>query len=69
MQLMEYIRTLESCLGREAKLHLMPMQPGDVAATFADTAALAQDVGYAPATPVQEGVAKFVEWYRDFYGV
>ena len=47
----------------------MPMQPGDVAATFADTAALAQDVGYAPATPVQEGVAKFVEWYRDFYGV
>jgi UDP-glucuronate 4-epimerase len=45
----------------------MPMQPGDVAATFADTAALARDVGYEPSTPVRIGVARFVDWYRQFY--
>lgn len=69
LQLMEFIRTLETCLGRSAVLNRMPMQPGDVAATFADTTALARDVGYEPATSVEVGVAKFVEWYREFYGV
>lgn len=69
MQLMDYIRTLESCLGRKAKLNKLPMQPGDVAATFADTSALARDCGYIPSTPIETGVARFVEWYRDFYKI
>ncbi len=69
LQLMEFVRTLETCLGRSAVLNRLPMQPGDVAATFADTTALARDVGYEPSTSVQVGVARFVEWYREFYGV
>lgn len=69
VQLMDYIRTLEKELGRTAELNLMPMQPGDVSATFADTSALEADVGYAPSTSVDVGVAAFVKWYRSFYGV
>lgn len=67
--LMAYIRTLEQCLGTPATLNLLPMQPGDVPATAADTSALRAWVGYAPATPVSEGVARFVTWYRDHFGV
>lgn len=67
--LMDYIRTLESCLGRSARLNLLPMQPGDVPATAADTSALKRAVGYAPSTPVSVGVARFVEWYRDHFQV
>lgn len=66
--LMEYIHTLESCLGRTAQLNLLPMQPGDVPATAADTSALKTAVGYAPSTPVSVGVTRFVEWYRDYFG-
>lgn len=69
VDLMDYIRTLEAKLGRKAELDLLPMQPGDVAATFADTTALEQDVGYRPATPVDVGVGRFVDWYRDYFGV
>jgi UDP-glucuronate 4-epimerase len=65
--LMEYIRTLEHCLGKTATLNLLPMQPGDVPATAADTSALRAWVGYAPNTPVSEGVARFVDWYRDYF--
>ncbi len=67
--LMDYIHTLENCLGRNAELNLLPMQPGDVPATAADTSALKAAVGYAPSTPVSVGVARFVEWYRDYFGV
>ncbi len=67
--LMEYIRTLERCLGKTAALNLLPMQPGDVPATAADTSALRAWVGYAPGTPVSEGVARFVDWYRDYFRV
>ena len=65
--LMEYIEALEDALGIVAEKNLMPMQPGDVPATSADTTALHDWVGYKPNTPVREGVRRFVEWYREFY--
>jgi len=68
LELMSYIETLEKALGRRAELRLLPMQPGDVPATFADTAALREAVGFAPATPVAVGVERFVQWYRGYYG-
>lgn len=55
-------------MGKKAELNLMPMQPGDVPATFASVDDLARDVGFRPATPVREGVARFVTWYREYYG-
>jgi UDP-glucuronate 4-epimerase len=67
VELMAYIRAIEKACGRPAKLDLLPMQPGDVAATEADTSALAEHTGFKPATPVEEGVRKFVEWYRGYY--
>jgi len=69
VELMHYIRVLEDCLGREAILDLLPMQDGDVPATFADTSALERDVDFRPATSVEDGVARFVEWYLDYYRV
>ena len=63
VELMRYVRLLEDALGRKAEIRLLPMQPGDVVATWADIDDLARDVGYAPATPVEEGVRRFVEWY------
>jgi UDP-glucuronate 4-epimerase len=62
------IEILETCLGRKAKLRLLPMQPGDVPATFADIDDLARDVGFSPATPIEVGIERFVRWYRDYYG-
>jgi UDP-glucuronate 4-epimerase len=67
--LMDFIRVLEEKLGRRAICNMLPMQPGDVAATFADTSALARDTGYAPSTSVETGVGRFVDWYREYYGV
>ncbi len=68
VNLMRYIEVLEQCLGRKAKMELLPMQPGDVKATQADTTELRNAVGYAPSTSIEEGVAHFVSWYVDFYG-
>lgn len=67
--LMDYIRTLEEKLGRKATLNMLPMQPGDVSATFADTTDLERDVGYRPKVSINEGVGAFVDWYRDYYKV
>jgi len=67
--LMKYITTLEDCLGKTATLNLLPMQPGDVPATAADTAALREAVGYAPNTPVSVGIERFVAWYREYFDV
>jgi UDP-glucuronate 4-epimerase len=67
VELMHYIRTLESCLGRKALLDLQPMQAGDVAASEADTAELHAATGFKPATPVEVGIRRFVEWYREYY--
>jgi UDP-glucuronate 4-epimerase len=67
--LLDYIGAIESALGVTAEKHFMPMQPGDVPATAADTSALEAWTGFKPNTPVREGVARFVAWYREFYGV
>ncbi|MBN8453816.1 NAD-dependent epimerase [Accumulibacter sp.] len=67
--LTEFIGCLERQLGRAAERRLLPMQSGDVPATYADTAALAQWIGFAPATPLADGVARFVRWYRDYYRI
>ncbi len=69
VELLRYIEVLEQCLGRKAQLNLLPLQPGDVPDTYADVADLIRDVGYQPATPIEEGVARFVAWYRDYYRV
>ncbi len=66
-QLMRYIEVLEECLGRKAECQMLPMQPGDVPATWADVDALDKAVGYRPSTTIEVGVRRFVEWYRDFY--
>jgi len=67
--LLDYIATFERALGVKAKLDLQPMQPGDVVATAADTTALERAVGFRPSTPLAVGVQRFVDWYREFYGV
>ncbi len=67
IELMRYIEVLEDCLGRKATKNLLPMQAGDVPDTYADVDALVRDVGYRPDTPIEEGVARFVKWYRDYY--
>ncbi|HEX4331484.1 MAG TPA: NAD-dependent epimerase [Usitatibacter sp.] len=67
VELMAYVRAIEKAVGREAKLDMLPMQAGDVPATHADTRALEAVTGFAPATPVDEGVRRFVEWYRSYY--
>ena len=68
VELLEYIRVLERCLGREAKMELLPLQAGDVPDTEADVSELAAAVGYRPVVDVDEGVARFVAWYRQYYG-
>lgn len=68
VELEEFISTLEGCLGVEAKKQYLPMQPGDVEATYADIDDLERDVGYRPKTSIKEGLAVFVDWYRQFYG-
>ncbi len=67
VNLMRYIEVLEKCLGKKAKLDLLPMQPGDVQATVADVSKLEPAVDYRPRTPVEVGVPRFVEWYRSYY--
>jgi UDP-glucuronate 4-epimerase len=69
VELMHLIETLERCLGAEARRTMLPMQPGDVPATYADVDDLARDVGFQPRTPIEEGVARFVAWYREYHGV
>ncbi|MCW7545762.1 NAD-dependent epimerase [Aurantimonas litoralis] len=69
VKLLDYVEALEEALGRKAERQLLPLQPGDVPDTFADVGELERAVGYRPATPVKEGVAAFVAWYRDYYRV
>lgn len=69
VELKHYIEVLENCLGKKAVQNLLPLQPGDVPDTYADVDALVEDVDYKPATTVEEGIANFVKWYRDFYSV
>ena len=69
VELLRYIEVLEECLGRKAEKTLLPLQPGDVPDTYAEVSDLVRDTGYKPHTPVETGVARFVDWYRGFYGI
>jgi UDP-glucuronate 4-epimerase len=69
VELMRFIELIEECLGKKAEKNLLPMQPGDVPDTWADTEALSTDVGYSPGTPIETGVKNFVDWYLEFYNV
>ena len=69
VELMRYIEVLEECLGHKAVMEMLPLQPGDVPDTEADVSDLIANVGYRPVVPVEEGVANFVRWYREYYGV
>jgi UDP-glucuronate 4-epimerase len=66
--LLDYIALLERALGRKAVLEMKPMQPGDLKATYADTSALKQAVGFAPSTPLAAGLERFAAWFRQYYG-
>ncbi len=68
VELMYFIGCIEKALGREAKKNFLPLQPGDVPKTYADVDALVEDVGFKPATPIEDGIAKFAAWYRSYYG-
>lgn len=67
VELMRFIEVLEDTLGKKAVKNLLPMQPGDVPATYADVDDLMKDVGFKPATSIEEGIKRFVEWYRGYY--
>ena len=68
VELMTFIETIEKILGAKAKLNMLPMQDGDVYTTYADTDKLNELVGFRPATSIEEGLTRFVEWYKDYYG-
>ena len=67
VELLYFIETLERCLGKEAKKNLLPIQAGDVPATYADVDDLINDVGFRPATRIEDGIRKFVDWYVEYY--
>jgi UDP-glucuronate 4-epimerase len=69
VELMHFIGCIEAALGRTAEKNFLPLQPGDVPATYADIEALAADTGFRPSTPIEEGVRRFIAWYRDYYRV
>lgn len=67
VELMTFIKTIENALGQEARKNFLPMQPGDVVATYADVEDLRRDVGFEPITTLTEGIAKWVEWYSGYF--
>lgn len=67
VKLMDYINVLEQCLGKTATKNMLPLQAGDVPNTYADVSDLVKDIGYKPTTPIEEGIAAFVEWYKGYY--
>ena len=69
VELMRYIEVIEECLGKTAEKNLLPLQPGDVPDTYADTEDLVADVGYQPDTPIEVGVKNFIDWYLAFYKI
>ena len=69
VDLLRFIEVLEECIGRKAIKNMLPLQPGDVLATYADIEDLAQAVGFRPATSIETGIARFVAWYRSYYRV
>jgi len=69
VELLYFIETIENCLGKRAEKRLLPMQPGDVPATYADVDDLMRDTGFKPDTPIEVGIRLFIEWYREYYRV
>jgi UDP-glucuronate 4-epimerase len=69
VKLMSFIEAIETCVGKVAKKNFLPLQDGDVPATFADVSELTEWTGFTPATPIREGVGRFVNWYRDYFRV
>jgi UDP-glucuronate 4-epimerase len=69
VELMRFVHAIEAALGRTATLNLLPLQPGDIPATYADIDDLARDVGFAPNTAIEDGIARFVAWYREYFGI
>jgi UDP-glucuronate 4-epimerase len=69
VELMDFIRTIEGALGKEAKKNFLPMQNGDVVATYADVEDLKRDVGFEPRTPLAEGIARWAAWYKNYHGL
>ncbi len=69
VELMAYIGAIEQALGKMAQKNLLPIQPGDVPATWADVSDLVEDLGYQPNTPIQEGINRFIAWYKEFYRI
>lgn len=69
VELMRLIEVLEAAIGKKAEKNMLPMQPGDVLATYADVDDLQRDVGFSPATPIETGINRFVAWYREYFGV
>lgn len=67
VKLIDFIRAIENAVGKKAQMNLMPMQPGDVPATFADVSNLEKDFGYKPNTSIQDGINRFVDWYKEFH--
>jgi UDP-glucuronate 4-epimerase len=68
VKLMDFITAIENKLGKNIEKNMMPIQAGDVPATYADVTDLVENLGYKPATPIQEGINKFVDWYLEFFG-
>ena len=69
VELIKFIEVLEDCLGMKAEKNLLPLQEGDVQATYADVTDLIKDVDYQPSTPIETGISRFVEWYKEFYQI
>ncbi|MGZ6293147.1 MAG: NAD-dependent epimerase [Syntrophales bacterium] len=69
VELLDFINVIEKVLGKKARMNLLPMQPGDVPSTYADVDDLMKDVSFKPATTIEDGIRRFIEWYRDYYKV
>jgi UDP-glucuronate 4-epimerase len=67
VELIKFIEVIEDALGKKANMEFMDLQPGDVVATYADVDDLMEDVGFKPETPIETGIERFIEWYKDFY--
>ncbi len=69
VELLHFIKVIEDTLGKKAEMNLLPLQPGDVPATYANIDDLVRDTGFKPSTTLEEGIPRFIKWYRDYFGV
>lgn len=68
VELMKFVSIIEECLGKKATINFLPQQQGDVVATWANVSELMQDMNFRPATSIETGISRFIEWYRVYYG-